>query len=153
MTELPNFSWVIAGELAGMGRPRTEAELHALHAAGVRAVISLTKRPLPVAWLTAAGLASLHLPVADFTAPTLAQIAEAIAALDEYRAAGIPAVIHCAGGRGRTGTMLACALVARGQNATTALATVRALRPGSVETRAQEAVVATYNAALRASVN
>jgi atypical dual specificity phosphatase len=39
---------------------------------------------------------------------------------------------------GRTGTILAAWLVSRGQGAGEAIALVRSLRPGSIETRAQE---------------
>jgi len=147
---LPNFSWLIANELAGMGRSRTAADLATVRARGVRAVISLTEEPLPAAWVAAARLDILHVPVADFTAPTPAQIALVIAAMDAYHAAGLPVVVHCAGGRGRTGTLLACALVARGESAVDAIAAVRAARPGSIETAEQEAAIAAYAAMLRA---
>lgn len=143
---LPNFSWLIPGELAGMARPRSAADLAALRAHGARALISLTREAPPSEWLAAAGLDGLHVPIVDFTAPTLDQIRTIIAAIDDYRAAGSPVVVHCAGGKGRTGTILACALIARGMAAPEALATVRAARPPSVETAEQEAVIAAYGA-------
>lgn len=149
---LPNFSWLIADELAGMGHPRTADDLVTLRAYGVRAVISLTEEPLPAVWAATAGLGTLHVPVADFTAPTPVQIAQVMGAIDRFRAAGLPVVVHCVGGRGRTGTLLACALVARGESAADAIAAVRAARPGSIENADQEAAVAAY-AAARAEID
>lgn len=50
--------------------------------------------------------------------------------------------VHCALGFGRTGTMLACYLVKeRGLAAGDAVAEIRRLRPGSIETYEQEKAV------------
>lgn len=46
--------------------------------------------------------------------------------------------VHCTAGLGRSGTMAAAYLVARGATADDAIATIRAFRPGSIETEAQE---------------
>ena len=139
---LPNFGWLIPGELAGSARPLSDDALAALAAQGVRALVSLTEEPLPDAALRGHDLDAVHLPVADFAAPTEAQIAAAVAAIGRFVAAGRPVAVHCAAGLGRTGTILACALVSRGQDASAAIAAVRAARPGSIETPGQEAAVA-----------
>ena len=47
-------------------------------------------------------------------------------------------LLHCAAGLGRTGTMAAKLLIASGVPAPQALARVRAVRPGAVETAALE---------------
>ena len=50
--------------------------------------------------------------------------------------------MHCAMGRGRTGTMLACYLVAKeGYSGDEAIDEIRRRRRGSIETRRQEAAV------------
>ena len=49
--------------------------------------------------------------------------------------------VHCAAGKGRTGTVLAAYLVTQGMTAGEAIRKVRELRPGSVETYEQEQMI------------
>jgi atypical dual specificity phosphatase len=53
--------------------------------------------------------------------------------------------VHCHAGLGRTGTILASYFVAQGLGAPEAIAKIRYLRPGSIETDAQEEAVAAYS--------
>jgi atypical dual specificity phosphatase len=57
---------------------------------------------------------------------------------------GAAVAVHCGAGLGRTGTLVACYLVAGGLSAEDAIAKVRRLRPGSIETAEQEAAVRTF---------
>ena len=146
--ELPNFSWVIDGKLAGMARPGTtrplSEDLAELHRMGIRMMVSLTETPLPSDEIEAAGLRLLHIPVRDMTAPSQAQLAgfveQASAALD----GGTPVGVHCAAGQGRTGTFLAAYFIGRGMDATAAIEEIRRLRPGSIETDEQEQALYLY---------
>jgi protein-tyrosine phosphatase len=52
--------------------------------------------------------------------------------------------VHCGAGLGRTGVVLACYFVSKGLNAPNAIARVRRLRPGSVETEEQADAVAEF---------
>ncbi len=70
-----------------------------------------------------------------------------VAVIADALAAGRRVAVHCAGGRGRTGTLLACYLVHQGLDPAAAIARVREVRPGAVETRAQVAAVEAYAAA------
>ena len=58
--------------------------------------------------------------------------------------------VHCAMGCGRTGTILACYLVAReGYSADDAIIETRKRRRGSIETRRQEQAVRDYERSFR----
>lgn len=52
--------------------------------------------------------------------------------------AGCKVLVHCRGGRGRAGMIAARLLVEFGEDPEAAIAQVRAVRPGAIETRAQE---------------
>lgn len=86
----------------------------------------------------------LHMPVPDRHAPTPEQIDAYTAFLDEKLSAGRSVLVHCLGGYGRTGTMLVCYLIHCGAKADEALAEMRRVRPGSVDTEEQEAAVFAY---------
>ncbi|CAA9480919.1 MAG: hypothetical protein AVDCRST_MAG02-4531 [uncultured Rubrobacteraceae bacterium] len=133
--------WVAPGVL-GCAYPRTERALAALSGSGVRLLVNLHGRPHDPARLERHGLGEVHLPVEDFAAPSTDQVERGVNAILGALAAGAAAAVHCGGGLGRTGTLLACYLASsEGLGAEEAIRHVRALRPGSVETQAQAAAV------------
>jgi atypical dual specificity phosphatase len=138
-----DFDWIVERQVAAMQMPWPEdvAELKRL---AVTAVLSLEHgAPREIG---DAGIAHLVVPVRDFHAPTQAQLDEAVAFVDRAVAGGGACAVHCRAGLGRTGTVVAAWLVRRGRSAADAIAEVRRIRPGSVETREQEQAVADYAA-------
>jgi atypical dual specificity phosphatase len=133
--------WVAPGVL-GCAYPRTERALAVLSGRGVRLLVNLHERPHEQARLGRHDLREVHLPVKDFAAPSPAQVERGVEAILGALAAGEAAAVHCGGGLGRTGTLLACYLASgEGYGGGEAIRRVRALRPGSVETAAQAAAV------------
>jgi ADP-ribosyl-[dinitrogen reductase] hydrolase len=93
---------------------------------------------------TAQGIAWLHLPIADFQAPD----ADFESVWQRHRPdmlhrlqGGQNIVMHCRGGRGRSGTAAARLLVDLGFSAEAAIATVRKVNPLAMETDMQERYV------------
>ena len=129
--------WIEEGMLLACAYPRRKASLDALSKRGVQVVINLHERAHGPARLKPYDLAEVHLPVRDFTAPTPEQLAQGVAEMERSIRAGKTVAVHCGGGLGRTGTLLACYLVSRGMTTVDAIAEVRRLRPGSIETREQ----------------
>jgi atypical dual specificity phosphatase len=141
--------WVAPGVL-GCAYPRTKRALAALSESGVRLLVNLHERPHDPARLARHGLREVHLPVNDFVAPSQEQIERGVEAISWALAAGEATAVHCGGGLGRTGTLLACYLAdSEGLGAGEAIWRVRSLRPGSVETRAQAAAVEAWVQRLR----
>ena len=144
-----NLSFVLEGRLAGMAAPDSSREglrrvVSYLAEQGFGGIVSLTMRGLDERIVREAGLRSLHIPVVDFTAPSLEQMAALVTFVNEVTQQQRPTVIHCAAGIGRTGTALACYLVSDGATPEAAMERVRELRPGSIETADQEALVRRY---------
>jgi len=141
---LPNFSWLIENQLAGVSYPRSEDAIAQLRKVGVKAVLSIHEEPLSTALLAKYKLQVEQISVRDFTAPTLEQIEQAVAIIDGFLAQGLPTAVHCGAGLGRTGTILACYLISQGTSARDAIEQVRTKRPGSIETDGQLAMIELY---------
>ena len=139
------FSWIVPGELAAMplpGRDRPlEQDAAYLKQEGIRVLVSLTGNPPDAEVLASRAIEQEHIPVQDYAPPTLEQMIEFVVVVEDSVAAGNPVGVHCTAGLGRSGTMAAAYLVAEGASADEAIATVRQLRPGSIETPAQEDAV------------
>ena len=149
---LPNFSWLFENKLAAMAYPESEDAFTLLYEIGIRAILNLSELSFPFETPAKNGMLIRHIPVPDFTAPTLQQVEEAITMISSCLEQHTPIAVHCIAGLGRTGTILACYLVATKMPANDAITLIREWRPGSIETIEQEAVVYEYEHFINAGI-
>jgi atypical dual specificity phosphatase len=138
----PNgFSWIDKPLLAALARPSSPEELSWLRSQGIEVLVSLTEDRPRRDWVEQANLLVFHEPMEDMEAPTQDQLDRCVSAIERATERNMGVAVHCGAGLGRTGTVLAAYLVAKGQTANNAIARIRRLRPGSIETDDQAAAV------------
>lgn len=87
---------------------------------------------------------TIHYPIRDVNVPRESDthsFRDLISGIRERLAEGKTVIAHCRGGKGRTGLVAAAVLAAGGMSADEAIALVRRVRPGTVETARQEQYV------------
>ena len=146
MVEVCGFYWLIDRKLAGSAYPG-----HCLSwlydTQGIRAILSL--HPLTSDDLIHAhqlGFETKTVDIIDFTAGSPEQRQMALRIIDEFQERKLPTLVHCQGGLGRTGMILALYLVQRKDwTPESAIAHIRHLRKGSIEadTGQEEAILGT----------
>jgi Predicted protein-tyrosine phosphatase len=84
------------------------------------------------------GIELLHSPIKNYNAPTIEQVEFILNWINQKLREGKRVMVHCRGGQGRTGTIIASYLMHEyGYTAEEAINFVRSLRPGSIENYSQ----------------
>jgi ADP-ribosyl-[dinitrogen reductase] hydrolase len=129
-TPTPESFWVeegklLAGKYVGAKNDaEAAAKIQALAAAGVTLIIDLTDesdRLAPYSNHITSPLRRVNVPVRDLQAPRLSELAPTLDLIDEEIANRGIAYVHCWGGCGRTGAVVASWLVKQGRSAQSAL--------------------------------
>ena len=139
-----NFSWVIEYVICGSCGPHSRHELNLFKECGAGRLVRMMEEAIAASLNREAqdtGLADLHEPVPDYTTPSQEQIDRMISFAQRCISKEISVGVSCDAGKGRTGTVLACYLVAEGANADDAIEQIHRLRSGSIETRDQEQAI------------
>ena len=145
-----NFSWVIPQKLAGSGLPSSFDQLTWLASNGIKCVITVREIPLPKVWFEKIDsqygeLENYFLKTDDYNAPTIEEIHEVVEYIEQRIHANKPVLVHCAAGKGRTGTVLAAYFIKNdGLTPMEAVKKLRGMRPGSVQSERQEMAINTF---------
>jgi atypical dual specificity phosphatase len=147
---LERFYWVVEGTLAGSSRPgglqdrHLAADLAELQAQGIGSIISMTETPIDQLAVEELGMTYAHIPVIDFTAPSLPQMLDALATIDQAHAEGRAVLVHCAAGQGRSATILAAWLIRQGATTDEAVGHLRSVCDRAVENDLQLACLRSF---------
>ena len=159
-----NFNWVIEGKLAESGLPSSSKEIRWLaKQQGIRSIVTIKEKPLPSEWFgSSTGINSnstnnddnnpkidyFHISIEDYGAPSVEELDYVVNYITRQIDKGKPVMVHCSGGRGRTGTILAAYLIKNEKgdmNAEQAIKKINKIRGGeSIQSKDQERIVFDY---------
>lgn len=155
-----NFSWAIKDELAGSGLPMTFKQFQWLITNGIGTIVTLREVPLPTDWFNRNyevkntklkknnnfnSINYFHLYVEDYKSPSINELDKVIIYIENEIKAGRKVLVHCAAGKGRTGTILAAYMLKKDNlSPQESIKKIRKIRPGSIQTKIQEETIYKY---------
>lgn len=145
-----NFSWIVPNKLAGSGLPSSYDHLLWFIKNDIKTVVTVREIPLPEEWIKKIHsldlmLECFFLKTDDYDAPPVIELCKVVDYIDNQININRSVVVHCAAGKGRTGTILAAYLIKKyGLNAEDAIKRIRLLRPGSVQSERQKIAIDTF---------
>ena len=129
--------WLEKDIIGGMRQPEIK-DIPDLYNKGLRAVASFLEAPENIDEYRANNIENCWIPVEDDLAPTKEQVEEFSKFADKMKAEEKPLAVHCKGGNGRAGTMLAGYFILKGRNSQEVLDWMRNINPKAVRTKIQE---------------
>jgi atypical dual specificity phosphatase len=152
-----NFNWVIVDKLAGCGIPTSLREIKWLAKEhGIRSIITIKEKPLSSEWFKSSGIGEgkidyFHLSIEDYGAPSLEELDYVVNYISIQIDNGRPVMVHCSGGKGRTGTILAAYLLKKRNvlNAYQAINKLRKIRGESIQSKDKENILFDYEKYVR----
>jgi atypical dual specificity phosphatase len=145
-----NFSWVIPQKLAGSGLPSSYDQLTWLASNNIKSLVTVREIPLPEIWIQKVSsqnyeLENYFLKTDDYNAPTIDEIHGVVDYIEKKIEANKPVLVHCAAGKGRTGTILAAYLIKKDVlTPYEAVKKLRLMRPGSIQSERQSMAIEHY---------
>lgn len=158
-----NMSWVIPGQVAGSSIPKKIGQIKGFEEYGIRTVINMMNENEVDLSMYNDSVISHHIfGIPNKTAPSIEMMDTIINIMEDTVALGNSVLVHCGGGVGRAGTVLACYILKHGFNGTlnrdllrsppfnasSCIEEVRKLRPRTIESHEQEKFVSEYSAHL-----
>ncbi len=139
--------WIVPRLLAGSCRPGLlddlDDDLEQLRRLGIRLIVNLTEEP-HVPPLEDKGFTTVHYPIPDMGVSSPRRLLPVLLQILDQAEGGKPVLFHCKAGLGRTGMVLACCLVLRGETAEGAIRRVRAINGHFIQNFRQERFVADF---------
>lgn len=159
---IKGLSWIqLNPKIGGMPLPENRADIHALYnQQNVGLLVTLTKDPLPSYYfLGEMSSISIHLPIEKNKAPSGVQLEYFLRKAKETHDRGKAVVVHCDKGLGRTGTLLACWMIANehtmsfpNMTAEKVIQELRTRRPNSVSSKEQKKFIQLYLESMQRSL-
>src|SRR5919202_5491050 len=121
-----------------------------------RTIITIKEKPLSSEWFKSSGIGEgmidyFHLSIEDYGAPSLEELDYVVNYISRQIDNGKPVMVHCSGGKGRTGTILAAYLINKRivLNAYQAINKLRKIRGESIQSKDQENILFDYEKYLK----
>ena len=125
--------WIEPNKIAVNHAPN-EGDLRSLHEQGIRAIVSLTEKPIVDAdseLLDKLDIVYYHAAIKDFHAPTIPQTLGILEFIEQMEASGRPVYMHCFAGLQRTGTILHAYYLLKGEPLKDVKTRIKVARPMS----------------------